>query len=49
MQWTLEPILIYSVFIKEIDAKEFETIVITKKQVTIDTVEEWFELFNTSL
>jgi len=49
VQWTLEPLLLYSSFIKDVGAKEFEAIVITKKQVTIESVEEWFELFNMGL
>jgi len=46
IQWTLEPLMLYSSYIKETDTSEFETIVITKKQVPVDALEEWLELFN---
>lgn len=46
VQWTLEPLLLYSSFIKEVATKEFEAVLITKKQVTATAVEEWLGLFN---
>ena len=46
VQWTLEPLLLYSSFIKEPPSNEFEAIIITKKQVVFDDVEAWLELFN---
>ena len=44
--WALEPVLLYSAFIKDVATQEFEAIVITKKQVEMSTVEEWLSLFN---
>lgn len=46
LQWTLEPLMLYSAFIKEAPSNEFEAIVVTKKQVVVDDVERWLELFN---
>ena len=45
VQWTLEPLLLYSSYIKEHPSNEFEAIVVTKKQVVFDDVEAWLELF----
>lgn len=45
VQWTLEPLLLYSSYIKEQPSNEFEAIVVTKKQVVFDDVEAWLELF----
>jgi hypothetical protein len=47
--WTLEPILLYSAYVKPIENQEFEADVITKKQVRMDAVEEWLGLFNMSV
>lgn len=47
--WALEPVLLYSAFIKDIATTEFEAIVITKKQVEMSTVDEWLGLFNMSV
>jgi len=47
--WTLEPILLYSAYVKPIESQEFEAIVITKKQVLMQSVEEWLGLFNMSV
>jgi hypothetical protein len=49
IQWTLEPIVLYSAFIKNVDSQEFEAVIITKKQVTITCVEDWLSLFNMGL
>ena len=47
--WALEPILLYSSYVKPIENQEFEAVVITKKQVLMDTVEDWLALFNMSV
>ena len=47
--WALEPVLLYSAFVKDIATQEFEAIVITKKQVEMSTVDEWLGLFNMSV
>jgi hypothetical protein len=47
--WTLQPILTYCAFVKEIASQEFEAIVVTKKQVDMNAVEEWLALFNMSV
>lgn len=44
--WALEPILLYSAYIKDLSTQEFETVMITKKLVTATAVEEWLGLFN---
>ncbi len=49
LQWTLEPLLLYSAFVKDVATKEFEAVIITKKQVSASTVEEWLGLFNMGL
>lgn len=46
LQWTLEPLLLYSSFIKEPPSNEFEAILVTKKQVVVEDVEEFLALFN---
>ena len=46
LQWTLEPLLLYSAFIKEAPSNEFEALIVTKKQVVVDDVEQWLDLFN---
>jgi hypothetical protein len=46
INWALQPILTYSSFVKEISSQEFEAIVVTKKQVEMNAVEEWLALFN---
>ena len=46
INWALQPILTYSSFVKEISSQEFEAIVVTKKQVDMNAVEEWLALFN---
>ena len=46
IDWVLDPVLIYSVFVKDVASQEFEDIVVTKKQVGMNTVEEWLGLFN---
>jgi hypothetical protein len=47
--WALEPILLYSAFIKDLSTQEFEAVVITKKQVSANAVEDWLGLFNMGL
>ncbi len=49
VQWALEPLLLYSSFIKPVETQEFEAVVITKKQVSAAAVEEWLGLFNMGL
>lgn len=49
LQWTLEPLLLYSSYVKDVTTKEFEAVLITKKQVTATAVEEWLGLFDMSL
>lgn len=49
ISWALEPLLLYSAFIKDLSTQEFETIMITKKQVSATAVEEWLSLFNMGL
>jgi hypothetical protein len=49
LQWTLEPLLLYSAFVKDVQTKEFEAVLITKKQVSATAVEEWLGLFNMGL
>ena len=44
--WALEPILLYSAFIKDLSTMEFEAVIITKKQVSSTAVEDWLGLFN---
>ena len=46
ISWALEPILLYSAFIKDISTLEFEAVIITKKQVSSTAVEDWLGLFN---
>jgi hypothetical protein len=46
VQWALEPLLLYSSFVKDVATKEFEAVLITKKQVTATAVEDWLGLFN---
>lgn len=46
ISWALEPILIYSAFIKDLSTLEFEAVIITKKQVSSTAVEDWLGLFN---
>jgi hypothetical protein len=46
VNWALQPILTYSSFVKEVSSQEFEAIVVTKKQVDMNVVEEWLGLFN---
>lgn len=46
LQWSLEPLLLYSSFIKDPPSNEFEAILVTKKQVVVDDVEEFLALFN---
>lgn len=46
LQWALEPLMLYSAFIKETPSNEFETILVTKKQIVIEELEQWLELFN---
>jgi len=46
LQWTLEPLLLYSSFIKDPPSNEFEAILVTKKQVVVEDVEEFLALFN---
>lgn len=46
LAWTLEPVLQYSAFVKDVATQEFEAIVITKKQVEMGAVEDWLALFN---
>jgi len=47
--WALEPILLYSAYIKDVSTKEFEAVMITKKLVSAVAVEEWLGLFNMGL
>jgi hypothetical protein len=47
--WALEPLLLYSAFIKDMSTQEFEAVMITKKQVSATAVEEWLGLFNMGL
>ena len=47
--WALEPILLYSAYIKDLSTEEFETVMITKKLVSATAVEEWLGLFNMSV
>jgi hypothetical protein len=49
VQWTLESIVLYSAFIKDVSTQEFEAVIITKKQVTMASVEDWLTLFNMGL
>ena len=44
--WALQPVMLYSAFVKDVVTQEFEAIVITKKQVEMSTVEDWLGLFN---
>jgi hypothetical protein len=46
LQWSLEPLLLYSSFIKDPPSNEFEAILVTKKQVVVEDVEEFLALFN---
>jgi hypothetical protein len=46
VSWALEPLLLYSAFVKDVATQEFEAVVVTKKQVGMNTVEEWLGLFN---
>ena len=47
--WALEPLLLYSAYIKDLSTQEFETVMITKKLVSATAVEEWLGLFNMGL
>jgi len=49
VQWALEPLLLYSSFVKDVATQEFEAVMITKKQVSASAVEEWLGLFNMGL
>ena len=47
--WALEPLLLYSAYIKDLSTQEFEAVMITKKLVSAAAVEEWLGLFNMGL
>lgn len=46
VNWALQPLLTYSAFVKDIQSQEFEAIIVTKKQIDMNAVEEWLGLFN---
>jgi len=49
ISWALEPLLLYSAYIKDLSTQEFEAVMITKKLVSAAAVEEWLGLFNMGL
>lgn len=46
--YALQPDLIYSAYVKSYDSKEYETILLLKKKIPIDMIENFLDLFRMS-
>jgi hypothetical protein len=49
IRYALEPTLVHSAYVKPVDTREFEVIVLSTKKVDMKLVEEWLTEFNMSV
>jgi hypothetical protein len=48
LMYALEPELLYSAYVKSYESKEYETILLLKKKISVDFLEQFLELFRMS-
>lgn len=48
LMYALQPELLYSAYVKAYESKEYETIVLLKKKISVDSLEQFLELFRMS-
>ena len=48
LMYALQPELLYSAYVKSYESKEYETIVLLKKKISVDVLEHFLELFRMS-
>jgi hypothetical protein len=48
LMYSLEPDLVYSAYVKPYDSKEYETILLLRKKISIDLLEKFLDLFRMS-
>jgi hypothetical protein len=48
LTYALQPELMYSAYVKAYESKEYETILLLKKRISVDCLEEFLELFRMS-
>ena len=48
LMYALQPDLMYSAYVKSYESKEHETIMLTKKKISFDTIDNFLELFRMS-
>ena len=48
LMYALEPELLYSAYVKAYESKEYETILLLKKKISVDCIEDFLELFRMS-
>jgi hypothetical protein len=49
IRYALQPTLVHSAYVKEVDSQEFEVVVLSSKKVDMEIVEDWLDTFNMSV
>jgi hypothetical protein len=49
IKYALQPTLVHSAYVKQVDKQEFEVVVLSSKKVCMQVVEDWLDTFNMSV
>jgi hypothetical protein len=49
IRYALQPTLVHSAYVKDVDRQEFEVVVLSSKKVAMQAVEDWLDTFNMSV